>query len=449
MKQKNSFDDIIPPDSTPVRRSQKRSIRDIPVREKKQNKIDELLKETAEFRAEHQHAPSVHIEVDQLPKKVLRKASSRLSIWATTFIVLLLVIIGSIFFFHSAKVTIALKSETVSVDLTIPSSSESTQATGTLPYKVLPIQKQSTKEITASGTPVKVDKKASGTIVIYNNYNTSPQALIATTRFETSDGLIFKLDKAVTVPGTSKVNGQTVPGSVEAVVSADQTGTKYNIDKTDFTIPGFKGTPKYQGFYARSKTMMSGGFSGSMPQVSSSDLKTTNDELKKTLTEQAIADIQSQKADNYVFFKDGINTTYTYEITPSTTGKATITGKLTLEALIFERSRVEESIATSRAGDKYHFDNLESLVLTVANLNNVNSFISNPVLSLKFGGNLTTGQSFDEDTLKHAFADKSKSQLQSILSMYPEITQAKVSSHPFWSRSFPKNPESISIVVTK
>jgi hypothetical protein len=450
MKQKNSFDDIIPPGTTTVRRSQKRSIRDIPVREKKQNKIDELLKETAEFRAEHQHAPNVHIELDQLPKKAVRRATSyRLPIWVTTFIILILVVVGSIFFFHSAKVTIALKSETVSVDLTLPSSSESTQATGTLPYKVLPIQKQATKEVSATGAPVKVDKKASGTIVIYNNYNTSPQPLIATTRFETSDGLIFRLDKAVTVPGVSKVGGQTVPGSVEAVISADQTGTKYNIDKTDFTIPGFKGSPKYQAFYARSKTMMSGGFSGSMPQVSTADLKAANDELKQTLTAQAIAEIESQKADNYVFFKDGINTSYTSEIAPSTTGKAIVTGKLTLEGLIFERTKVEELIATSRAGEKYHFDNLESLVLTVTNQNNVTSFISNPVLSLKFSGNLTTGQSFDEEALKLALADKSKSQLQSILSMYPEITQAKVSSHPFWSRSFPRNPESISIIVTK
>ena len=43
MKQKNSFDDIIPPETSHVRRSHKRSIRDIPLREKLPNKIDELL----------------------------------------------------------------------------------------------------------------------------------------------------------------------------------------------------------------------------------------------------------------------------------------------------------------------------------------------------------------------------------------------------------------------
>ena len=442
MKQKNSFDDIIPPETSHVRRSHKRSIRDIPLREKLPNKIDELLEETAEFRAEHKHTPNVR-------KPVRRSPSSRFPIWATTFIILILVVVGSVFFFHSGKVTIALKSEMVSVNFTTPSISETSQATGTLPYKVLPLQKQSTKEVSATGAPIKVDKKASGTIVIYNNFNTSTQALVATTRFETSDGLIFKLDKDVTVPGVSKVGGQTVPGSIEAVVSADQTGTKYNIDKTDFTILGFKGSPKYQAFYARSKTIMSGGFSGSMPQVSSADLKDANDELKQTLTAQLIAEIQSQKADNYVFFKEGINTTYTYEVTPSTTNKATVTGKLTLEGLIFERSKVEQIITTSREGEKYHFDNLESLVLTIANSNSVNSFISNPVLSLKFSGELTTGQSFDEYALKQVLAGKPKNQIKSILSTYPEITSVAYTTHPFWLRSLPKNPDSISIVVTK
>jgi hypothetical protein len=194
---------------------------------------------------------------------------------------------------------------------------------------------------------------------------------------------------------------------------------------------------------------MSGGFSGSMPQVSSADLKDANDELKQTLTAQLIAEIQSQKADNYVFFKEGINTTYTYEVTPSTTNKATVTGKLTLEGLIFERSKVEQIIATSREGEKYHFDNLESLVLTIANSNSVNSFISNPVLSLKFSGELTTGQSFDEYALKQVLAGKPKNQIKSILSTYPEITSVAYTTHPFWLRSLPKNPDSISIVVTK
>lgn len=435
----NSFDGIIPPEG-----KSRRSIRDIPLREKK-NKIDELLKETAEFRAEHQH-PRPAASAAVIDRREERE-KSYLWIW---IIVGLLVLGGlAIFFFRGAEVALSLKTETVAVDISAVSASEDADATSTLPYKVIPVQKEAVREVSATGAPTKVEKKASGTIIIYNNFSAAPQQLIATTRFESSGGLVYRIDKAVTVPGTKIVNGQSVPGSVEAVVYADVPGNLYNIGKADFVIPGFKGSAKYEGFYARSKTPLAGGFTGSMPQVSSDDLKAANADLESSLIAEALAELDAVKPAGHVIFKEGIRITYSSDVSPGSDGKATVTGTVTAEALVFDQAKVEKLIAESRNGETYRFDNLASLALEVQNADKVTSYISSPVLSLRLSGTLTTGQSFDREALKRALADKSKSQLQELLRMYPEITKVKATIHPFWSRSFPDNPEKIEIIVTK
>jgi len=104
-------------------------------------------------------------------------------------------------------------------------------------------------------------KKASGSVVIYNEYSSSSQTLIATTRLQSTDGKIFRLLKNVVVPGTTNVGGTIQPGAIEAEVVADQAGSDFNIDPTDFKIPGFANGPKFDKFYAKSSSSFSGGTS--------------------------------------------------------------------------------------------------------------------------------------------------------------------------------------------
>ncbi len=444
MSPKNSFNDIIPPAT--AKKTSKRSIRDIPIPEKKPNKIEELLKETEDFRIEH---PSRPVAKSTMSDEEWAPAPPKRRGWIVVLLAFIILGGGALFIFDGASIAITLKTQSIPVDITVAATADNASATATLPYKVLPIQKEGRKEIAASGAMVKVEKKASGTILIYNNYSSAAQPLIATTRVETPAGSIYRLDKAVTVPGTTVVAGKTVPGSVEVTVTADVSGATYNTDKVDFVIPGFKGTSKYEGFYARSKTALTGGFSGTIPQIADADLKAANEELKQSLLGQAFGEINAQKAAGQVFFEGGMRSTFTSVIGPAANGKATIAGKIVVETLIFDGSEVEEAIATSQNSQKYHFDNLESLTLIIQNTTPVTSFISGPILSLKLAGTLTTGQSFDEKALKTALANKSKSQLPQILKLYPEITKAEATVRPFWSRSFPTNPDKIKIIVTK
>ncbi len=101
-------------------------------------------------------------------------------------------------------------------------------------------------------------KKAHGS-VIYNEYDSSPQTLIATTRLETGDGKIFRIAKNVVVPGMSTISGEKKAGAISVDIIADQPGESYNIESGEFTIPGFKDSPKYTKFYAKSTDPLTGG----------------------------------------------------------------------------------------------------------------------------------------------------------------------------------------------
>lgn len=86
-----------------------------------------------------------------------------------------------------------------------------------------------TKTFPLSGDAQKeISEQATGRVIITNT-TSSPQPLVATTRFLSAQGVLFRLKNGVTVPAN---------GNVEAQVFADQKGTSGNIEPTTFTIPG-------------------------------------------------------------------------------------------------------------------------------------------------------------------------------------------------------------------
>jgi hypothetical protein len=130
----------------------------------------------------------------------------------------------------------------------------------------------------------KIEKKAQGKLTIYNSYSSDPQVLVADTRFFSPDNKIFRLNKAVTVPGAKIQEGKIVPSSIEVGVTADQPGAEYNIGPVaKFTIPGLKGSPKYEGFYAKSDQSMAGGFVGEKAVPTDKDIEDAKAKIKQAL----------------------------------------------------------------------------------------------------------------------------------------------------------------------
>jgi len=149
----------------------------------------------------------------------------------------------------------------IEVDALLKASGKAENNPAVFSLEMLRLEESKSKIIKAVGIE-KIEKKATGKIKIFNVFSSKSQTLVASTRFETADGKIYRISNSVTVPGSVSQGNKVIPGAVSVNVLADQAGEQYNIGLTDFTIPGFKETSKYEKFYARSETEMTGGFVG-------------------------------------------------------------------------------------------------------------------------------------------------------------------------------------------
>jgi Chaperone of endosialidase/Domain of unknown function (DUF5011) len=98
--------------------------------------------------------------------------------------------------------------------------------------------------VTTASTPVEPVTKV---LIVVNHVSKDPVTLVANTRFETDNRLIFRTPQAITIPGK---HGAT-DGTVQLTVVADQTGSQYDIGAAHLTLPGLAADPTlYKGIYA-------------------------------------------------------------------------------------------------------------------------------------------------------------------------------------------------------
>ena len=188
--------------------------------------------------------------------EIVERSWSKMALWLSAGISIAVLAFVFSWAFTGATVTVTPKS----VAITLADDFEAAIAGGTLSFVSAPFQK-SGEEVVPALEQKRVSERATGTIVVYNNFSASPQRLIKNTRFESPQGRIYRIDRSIVVPGRKKEGDRVIPGSVEAVVFADSPGAAFNSSLTDFTVPGFKNDPaRYAAFYARSKTPLPPGF---------------------------------------------------------------------------------------------------------------------------------------------------------------------------------------------
>ncbi|TSC68756.1 MAG: Uncharacterized protein G01um101466_322 [Parcubacteria group bacterium Gr01-1014_66] len=150
-----------------------------------------------------------------------------------------------------------------------------------IPAEVLVFRADYKEEFSAGGRG-NVKVPSSGRAMVYNRYSTVPQALVARTRFVTSEGIVFRSQKPLVIPAAKNENGKLVPQGLEVELIADGVGIQGNISgPVELRIPGFAGTPKYEGFYALAEHGFSGGVIGESAIVRQEDIKIAETEVTK------------------------------------------------------------------------------------------------------------------------------------------------------------------------
>ena len=302
----------------------------------------------------------------------------------------------------------------------------------------------------------KDEKPAKGTIIIVNNFSTSPQILIATTRFEHPSGKIYRLDSRIVVPGATLENGKLKPSSIEATVTADQPGPDYNIDPCNntnnckFTIPAFKGTDKYNGFYAISNEPITGGSKGAAPMVTNQDIKNAEDTVLSEINDKIQEDIKNKIPPTLKIINAAQSSLKINKITSTAnpgdyrqTFTETITGEI--DVLAFKEEdliSLLQAIINKNKPDKYNYCQTPKIEYKDALVD-----FKTGQLKLTISYNLPLCYSLDENEIKKAIKGKSEKELLLILNSFDGIENVKIKLYPFWIKKVPEKENKIHIFI--
>lgn len=367
------------------------------------------------------------------------------------FVLMAIVLVGFAAFImtimSSATVTIIPKRASVETNLELKSTKDGSVGTK---HELIKLTKSSSASVPAKGEEM-VEKKASGKIMVYNNFSEEPQRLISRTRFETPEGLIYRIPESIVIPGKRVVDGKDLPGSLEVEVFADEAGEKYNIGKADFTIPGFKtDKTRYTNFYAKSVTEMAGGFIGKMRTVVESDKTTALTKLESEIKTNIEKEIHSQVPDGLVLLNGGIF--YTKKELPQKDegSSVSLTLELTAHALLLPLETLSNEITNNTVGSDSNWEGIESKVSDFSPLSistNTENPVNAGVVDIKISGSAPIESVIDTNVIIGRLVGTKQKDMSTILGNFPGIVEAKAAIRPIWKKTFPENSAKIYINI--
>ncbi len=336
--------------------------------------------------------------------------------------------------FDSATITVTPRYKDVGdIGKVIVFSKDGSDPQG-VPYSVQTASVSKTKTLSLSESR-KVEQKASGKIVIYNNYDGAVQKLIKNTRFESAKGKIYRINQSVEVPG--KKNG--VPGTLEVMVYADSTGSDYNVGDTTFTIPGFKGTPSESAFSAKSKGSITGGSSGTASMVSLADLNAAKDSLALEISKELETSIKTIKKDGTVPMYSAFEVIYEDnedEILSGQTAVYKVTG--TANVMLADASKLAQSIAKNFAdydGAPVSLAYTDTMSFTRKQNDHILATTTLPIL---IEGKPRVVWDIDSDAIRELIKGKSRDEFKPLMKTVNSVEKAEISFSPMWLSRFPE-----------
>lgn len=400
--------------------------------------------------------PAKHFEYEP-PRKAGHPA-----MWFMAFLAVLALLGAFTYLFSSATVLIYPKMEPVKVKTSVFAGTSDCACEKDVAF--LPVKTEKVFEkIIPADSEKQVERKASGSIVIYNNYSSADQRLIKNTRFEAPNGLVYRIDSSTVVPGVTTKDGKKTPGSVEVKVYADFAGAEYNIGYVDFTIPGFKTDPgRYAGFYARSKTEMTGGFIGKVKAVSDAKLESAKTELRaeaRSGIKEALMASVGGLADGTARFLP-VELTGFYADEPevadtSSDNNVTIRQKARGIGFALDEKTLDERILNS-----LHLGELaEEKDPSIKDKENIafsfgqtaldyDKALSTKELKLDLEGDATLVFGVDADKFASDIRGKMKSSVAKIVEAeYPDVVSVDMNIKPFWNLFMPSKLDKINTRV--
>ncbi len=427
---KREIRDIVP-------KNQFKSIRNIPLpekerREKNQEEIQIVVEETIE----------IPIRRVDLPTREEKKAKDRNhSIW----VLAILSVIGLFFAITSVlgKATISITPKVISFDVPQNISAKKNPLDNEIGYSEVTLSINDTTFVKGSNQK-QVSSKATGKIVIYNN-TVSSQKLVSGTKLETTEGLIFLLDKTITVPARSIKSGTTTPGSIVGNITASEAGDKYNVGLVDLNITAFKGSPKFDQIFGRSKTSIAGGAEGIIAEVDKSLLDTSSQNLDQKITKDLISKVSKQLPEKFIIPDGAYTITFGTSTPKYNQDGATVSVEGTIKAYALDAKSILSKVSLS-GGQK---DTLETdkVKILKSNLKSLSFTQTSDTLSMNLGGNLTLETIIDPAAVLKVASGLSRRSAVDAIDTIPGVDSVDISLNPIWKLKIPEDSSKIEISI--
>lgn len=339
-----------------------------------------------------------------------------------------------------------------------------------------PISTNVNKSIVHSSTGKQFSDRGANASGVITIYNTSGNAwpLIAETRFQTEDGIVFRIKEAINVPAASTSG----PGTVEAFVTADQldangliVGEKGNIEPTRFFLPGLKGDSQSK-VYAENSAPLTGGVTDYIAFVSDEDLNAAEARLRDELVQSAIEELEiavKEKADlsggdiTYVLL-EGENAIKVGEpilnIDRGISGKEMkefeVSGEVLVEGVFYDKDAMLEILKSELLLKKspqkellsvnddstsyriFEWDQASGKIKLTANIKGIEQYEIDP--------DLENGAKLLEKIKEHIVGsdiEEAKLYIQNL----PEVNKVEIESWPVWSPTVPSIPDNIDFDI--
>ncbi len=369
------------------------------------------------------------------------------TLWLVAIISVVFFIFALSYLFSRAVVTVNPKIKDVILNENLFANKDSN--TDDLSFDLVVISGEENKNIQAIENK-DIAIKATGLVVIYNVFNSSSQALNIDTRLEGSNGKIYKTQTKTIVPGMNK---DGTPGKVEVRIYGAEAGQEYNSAPLDFKIFGFKGTPKYSKFYARSKGEITNGFKGKAPAVSDAEKANVINDLKNVLQKKLFKKVTDQIPNGFILFKDAVFLSINesnIDLASSKDNILPVKLKGTLYGFLFNENKLTKKIAENNIekydGSEIFISNIKNLTFSLLDKENI-SFGNVKNINFNLSGSAKIVWKLNINKLNADLLGKSKKDFSQILLQYPNIDSADLTLSPIWKMSIPDKIKDIKTIV--
>lgn len=423
------------------------------VSEEEEKEDDEDLEDTEDIEEEEDDETEDE-EYEEEYEEEKPPRYSRRAKYLTVGVFAFILIVGSVAWgvgqaFSHVDVEVSLKKTNwqESTSVTADKSINVAKSGGTTIPAMLFTEKKNTVQLFKASGKRQTSQKATAKVTVYNAYDSSPQILVATTRLATPDGKIFRLDNRITVPGAKIANGKITPAGIEAAVTADEAGEEYNIGPFEkMTVVGFKGTPRYNGFYAVMKEKASGGFIGEAPYPTDEDITQAKEKTQTTLQSALDINIRRRIPEEFKIVKGASSleiTKMTINEKTDEQGNFSVIGEGQLSIIAFKEDDVKSVLEGVMKQD--HPDLVfHELAIDYSKI--VPNF-STGRMTVQAEGTAILTNPFDVDKIKEEIAGKSIENAKNYFAGIAGLEEAKIGIWPPWLWSLPGNTSRITVTT--